>query len=171
MAAGVTAQIRLSIAASLAGTNDLGNPKLKLDDIVEALELAPGTATIDQADLLFSDTRTLAASANEDIDLAGVLASAFGATIAAAELVLLFIKAHDGNTNNVNVTRPAANGVPIFLAAGDGRAILPGEWFLIQSRHGIAITAATGDLINIANSGGTTGVTYDLVVIARTVAA
>jgi hypothetical protein len=171
MAAGVTAQVRLSIAASLAGTNDLGSPKLKLQDILESLELTPGTGSQGQADLLFSDTRTLAASATEDIDLAGALSNAFGATIAAAELVLLFIKAHDGNTNNVNVTRPAANGVPMFLAAGDGRAILPGEWFLIQSRAGIAVTAATGDLVTITNSAGTTSVTYDIVVIGRTVAA
>ena len=171
MPAGVTAQVRLSIAASLAGSNDLGTPKLKIDDILESLELSPGTNTTGKADVLFSDTRTLAASANEDIDLAGALSSAFGATITAAEVVLIFIRAADGNTNNVNVTRPASNGVPIFLAAGDGRAVEPGEYFLFQSRRGVGITGGTVDLINIANSAGSTSVTYDILVIGRTVAA
>lgn len=171
MAAGVTAQIRLSIAASLTGANDLGSPKLKLDDITEALELTPGTGSLSQADLMFSDTRTLAASGTEDLDLAGALSSAFGATITAAEVVLIFIKAHAANTNNVNVTRPASNGVPIFLAASDGRAIKPGDYLLIIDTAGIGVTAATADLITVTNSAGTTSVTYDVVIIARSVVA
>lgn len=171
MAAGVTAQVRLSIAASLAGANDLGTPKLKIDDILESLELTPGTGSTSQADLLFTDTRTLAASATEDLDLAGVLSTAFGATITAAEVVLIYVAAAAANTNNVNLTRPASNGVPIFLAAGDGVAVKPGEFFLLQSRSGVAVTASTGDLLTFTNSSSGTSVTYDVVIIGRTVAA
>ncbi len=36
---------------------------------------------VDQADMIWTDTRTLAPSANEDIDLYGVLVNAFGDTI------------------------------------------------------------------------------------------
>lgn len=167
---GVTASIALNIDATLAGSNDLGTPKLRA--LIEQLvQFRPGTDGTGKADLMFSDTRTLAASANEDLDLAGVLASAFGATIAAAELVLLYIEAAEGNTNNVNVTRPAANGVPIFLAAGDGRGIKPGDFFLIVDSAGIAVTAGTGDLVNVANSGAGSSVTYDVLILARSVAA
>lgn len=168
--AGVRANIALSIDATLIGSGDLGTPKQRVikDKLIELVE---GTTAVNKADLFFSDTRTLAASANEDLDLAGVLASAFGATITGAELLLIYVEAAAGNTNNVNVTRPAANGVPLFLAAGDGVGILPGEYFFRVSEKGIAITAATGDLINIANSAAGTSVTYDVVIIARTVAA
>lgn len=168
--AGVNAHIALNIDATLIGTGDLGNPKQRVV-IEEVLDLIAGTAAINQCDLLFQDTRTLAASGTEDLDVAGVLATAFGATITAAELVLLYVKAHAANTNNVNVIRPSSNGVPMFLAAGDGVAILPGENFLRLSEHGITVTASTGDLITITNSGGTTGVTYDVLIIGRTVAA
>lgn len=167
---GVTATIRLAIDATLTGSGDLGNPKQRVA-IEELLDLAAGTDAINKADILFQDTRTLLASANEDLDLAGALSNAFGASVASAELVLLFIKAHDANTNNVNVTRPASNGVPIFLAAGDGRAIKPGNFLLITDESGIAVTAATGDLINVANSAAGSPVTYDVLVLARTVAA
>lgn len=168
--AGVAATISVSIQGKQTGTNDLGTPQLPID--VEALlELSAGTAAVGQANILFQDQRTLAASANEDLDVAGVLSDAFGTSIAAAEIVAIFVKAAAGNTNNVNLTRPASNGVPLFLAAGDGVAIKPGNFFLLTDRNGIAVTAATGDLINIANSGGTTGVTYDVVIIGRTVAA
>lgn len=167
---GVNANIALSIDAILAGTGALGTPKQRVL-IEEALSLLPGTDAINKADLMYQATRTLAASGTEDLDLAGSLTNAFGATITAAELVLLYVKAHSGNTNNVNVTRSASNGVPLFLAAGDGRAILPGEWHLIVSEHGIPVTASTGDLVTITNSSSGTSVTYDVLAIARTVAA
>lgn len=170
--AGVTAEINLSIKAALTGTNDLGSPKLALDPISEVMQLSPGTDGVNKANILFSDTRTLSASANEDIDLAGSLSSAFGATITAAEIVAIYVKAASGNTNNVNVTRPASNGFAgPFLATGDGMAVRPGEYVLLTSQTGWAVTAGTGDLINIANSAGTTGVTYNIVIIGRTIAA
>lgn len=170
--AGVTAEINLSIKAALTGTNDLGSPKLALDPISEVMQLSPGTAAVNEANILFSDTRTLSASANEDIDLAGSLSNAFGATITAAEIVAIYVKAASGNTNNVNVTRPASNGFAgPFLAAGDGFGVKPGEYVLLTSQTGWAVTAGTGDLINIANSAGTTGVTYNIVIIGRTIAA
>lgn len=168
--AGVAATINLSISAKQTGTADLGTPQMRAA-VEKAMEFSPGTAAVGQANVLFSDERTIAISGNEDLDLAGVLADALGATIAAAEVVAIYIEADDGNTNNVNVTRPAANGVPLFLAASDGLALAPGDFFLFTRRTGITVTAATGDLINIANSGAGSTVTYRVVIIGRTVAA
>ena len=120
-----------------------------------------------QADRLWHDTRTLAASATEDLDLAGVLTDVFGAAFTLAKLRLLWVRAAIGNTNNVNVTRPAANGVPIFLAAGDGVPVVPGGdfRFVAPNAAGIAVTAGTGDLITFTNSAGSTGVTFDVVIL------
>lgn len=168
--AGVRANVILTIDATLTGAADLGSLKQRVN-ISEVLDLIEGTDAINKANILFQDTRTLAASASEDIDLAGALSDAFGASITAAELVLLYVKAHSGNTNNVNVTRPASNGVPIFLAASDGMPVKPGQFLLITDEAGIAVAAGNGDLITITNSAGSTSVTYDIVVIARTVAA
>lgn len=171
MAAGVRANIALSFDATLFGTNDLGSPKLRV--LVEkALAFIPGTAAVGEANILFADTRTLSASANEDLDLAGVLTNAFGATITAAEVVAMLFVAADGNTNSVQVKAAASNGFTgPFLAAGDGVAIKPGEWQLFTSESGWAVTAGTGDLINVANSAGGSGVSYDVVIIGRTTAA
>lgn len=168
--AGVTANLSVSIRAKQTGAADLGTPQI-LVDVLKEMEFTPGTAGVGQANILFSDQRTLVASANEDLDLAGVLADALGATIAAAEVVAIYVAAAAGNTNNVNVSRPATNGVPLFLAAGDGFAIGPGDFFLRTYRSGVTVTAATGDLLNIANSGAGTPVTYDIVILGRTVAA
>jgi len=168
--AGVSATLEVGVKAKQTGAADLGTPNI-LVDVAKSMEFTPGTAAVGQANVLFSDTRTLAASASEDLDLAGVLADALGATIAAAEVVAILIAAASGNTNDVQVTRPAANGVPIFLAAGDGLALGPGDFVLLTNRKGVAVTAGTGDLVHVANGGAGTSVDYDIVIIGRTVAA
>lgn len=73
-----------------------------------------------------------------------------------------------GNTNNVVVTRPATNGLVLFAAASDALAGLkPGGLFLFTdpSAPGLAVTAGTGDLLTISNSGAGTSVTYDIVIV------
>jgi hypothetical protein len=167
---GVAATIDLKINAKQTGSGDLGTPQI-LVAIEKALEFTPGTASVSQSNVLFSDKRTLAASASEDIDVAGALTDALGASIAAAEIVAVYVGAASANTNDVQVTRPGANGVPLFLAAGDGLALGPGDFALLTNRKGAAVTAGTGDLIHVANSGAGSSVTYDIVILGRTVAA
>ena len=123
-------------------------------------------AGANQAQQIFCDTRTLAASANESIDLAGVLTNAFGTTLTFTKVKALIVKAADDNTNSVVVSRPAS-GVPIFDAEADAITLPPGGCFavVIPSAAGKTVTASTGDLINIANSAGTTGVTYDIIIV------
>lgn len=127
--------------------------------------LTSGTGS-GQADVAFSDTRTLGASASEDLDLAGALASALGGSAVFAKLKAVVVTAAAGNTNNVNVTRPASNGVPLFLAASDGLAVQPGGSFAwIAPGSGVTVTASTGDLLTFTNSAGTTGVTYSVILL------
>lgn len=169
--AGVAANIALNIKAKQTGSADLGTPQI-LVDIEKLLDFTPGTAAVGQANVLFSDTRTLAASATENLDLAGLLTDALGATVSAAEIVAIYVGAATGNTNNVNVSVPAANGFAgPFLAASDGVATAPGQFHLFTNRNGWPVTAGTGDLLTFANSGAGSAVDYDVIVIGRTVAA
>jgi hypothetical protein len=120
-----------------------------------------------QASAVFSDTRTLSASATEDLDLAGVLTDAFGTTVAADRIKAIMVTAASGNTNDVQVTRKATNGVPLFMAAGDGIALTPGAGFcaVFPNAIGVDVTAATGDLLTITNSAGSTSVTYSIAIL------
>lgn len=170
--AGVRGDIGLSIDLTQVGAAELGTPKLPVS-IEELLSLAAGTDATNKADVFWQDSgRSISASSNENIDLAGALTDAFGASVVAAEIVLLFVRARSTNTNNVQVTRPASNGFAgPFLATGDGIAVKPGEWAVFVSQSGWAVTASTGDLLNIANSGSGSAVVYDIVIAGRTVAA
>lgn len=130
------------------------------------IRLATGVAAA-QADLLFTDTRTLAASGTEDLDLKGSLLTPLGVAFTPAKLKAIIIAAASGNTNDVNVSRPASNGVPLFAAAGDLIPVKPGGVFvwIAPGLSGVTVTAGTGDLITVTNSSSGTGVTYDVVMI------
>ena len=161
----LTASIGLSVTGTQSNALDLGTAALQFS-LSSYVDLTSGTGS-GQADRVFTDTRTLGISATEDLDLAGVLTDAFGALITFVKMKGLFIKAAAGNTNNVNLSRPAgATGVPIFLAISDGIVIPPGytfAWF--GPGTGITVTPASGDLITLTNSGAGTGVTYDVIII------
>lgn len=160
----LSATIKASISATHTNVLDLATATFPLS-LLQSLSLTDGTGA-NQADRIFSDTRTLSASANEDLDLAGALTNAYG-TVTFARIKAILVIADAGNTNNVNVTRPASNGVPLFLAASDGLAVRPGGMFLwaCSDATGVAVTASTADLINFANSAGSTPVTYTVVII------
>lgn len=160
----LTTNINVTVTGQQTGTHDQGTPKLEFSKAL-ALALASGTGA-SQADRFFSDTRTLSASATEDLDLAGVLTDVFGATITFAKIKAILVFAAAGNTNDVQVTRPASNGVPIFLAAGDGLPVKPGGCFaLVWPGTGVTVTTGTGDLLTLTNSAGGTGVDYTIVII------
>ncbi len=156
--------VSLKIDALLLRSLDLSTAEDPL--LVSILaSLSNGTAS-GNASQLWHDTRTLSASATEDLDLAAALTNAFGVTLTFAKVKCVLVRAAVGNTNDVQVTRSAANGVPLFMAAGDGIALAPGEWFVYFSPTvGKTVTAGTGDLLTITNSAGSTGVTYDVVII------
>lgn len=171
MPAGVTADIAVSIRASLAGAADLGTPQVPANvDFLQ--QFIAGTDTTSKADLMFADTRTLAASATENLDMAGVLTTGLGAVITAAEVVAIWVKAAATNTNNVVVGGAASNAFSGPFTGTTPKANLqPGNAMLFTCPQGWPVTAGTGDILLIANSGAGTGVDYDIVIIARTVVA
>lgn len=125
-------------------------------------------AGANQVDLLFTDRRTIAASGNDDLDLAGALVDAFGATLTFARIKAIVIKAAAGNTNTVVVGNAAATQfVGPFGAAAHTLAIKPGGFFVIAAPDaaGWAVTAGSADLFRIANGGAGTEVTYDIAIL------
>jgi hypothetical protein len=163
----VTSTIKISGSARWQNTVDLGGSSAsRLIDV--AVSLVDGTGA-GQADRAFFDTRQLAASATEDLDLAGTLVDAFGVTQTFARVKLVIVRAHATNTNQVQVTRDADAGVPLFMAAGDGVSLRPGAVFALAAgaadATGYAVTATTGDLLVVTNSGAGSVVDYDIAIL------
>jgi hypothetical protein len=161
----LSTSLSVGLRSTLTTALDLVTSRAPLD-YSSTIALASGTGA-NQADKIFADQRTLAASATENLDLAGVLSDPLGAALTFARIRAILVKAASANSNNVNVIREATNGVPLFVAAGAGLAVAPGGLFLgvAPDATGVAVTAGTGDLLTFTNSAAGSSVTYDVVII------
>lgn len=172
------AELTAKFSAIQSGSNDFGGPSFQ-PVISKVLQFTNGTGA-GQADILFADERTLGASASEDLDLAGVLADAFGATIAAAEVVAILVIAAAANTNNV-IIGDATQPVPLFGgAAGVGGdpagsnptfSVKPGGFFFVAAPNAaglFTVGAGATDDLKITNSSSGSAVTYQVAILART---
>jgi hypothetical protein len=164
----LASKINLSVSAALSSALDLVSPAARLSQRYST-ELDDGTAA-GMADKVFSDTRTLTASSTENLDLAGSLVDALGATITFARVKAIIIHAAAANTNNVLVGGDVTNTFfPMFGAETDSLIIRPGATVALFAGEadavGYAVTAATADLLKITNSGAGTSVSYDVIII------
>ncbi len=169
----LTATLRASVTATQTIALDLGTARADIA-ASRVINLTNGT-TANKADLIWQDERTIEASASEDLDLAGVLSDAFGATLAMAEVVAIYVEAVAGNTNDV-VLGGAAEPVPLFGgAAGDGGAdptfsVRPGGVFFVAAPDAaglFTVGAGANDELKVSNSSSGTPVTYKIIVIGR----
>lgn len=125
-----------------------------------AVQLDSGTG-LGQADVVFSDTRSTAATDSLDM-IGGGLLDNLGNVWAPARIKGIIVVAAAANPGNVLLRRPAANGVPFFSAAADEVPIHPGGIFVLlaPSAAGYPVTTGTADLIDLVASAGT--VVYDI---------
>lgn len=167
MAEAVSLQVVLKLIGEMTQASDLSSAS----DVLTrdyTLKFANGVGA-SQANMWWHDQRTLTASAAESLDFGGGATSVFGTTITLTSLKGVLVFAAAANVNDVQVTRPAANGIPWLMAAGDGIALKPGAWvaWFDPSANGPTVTAATADLITFTNSAGSTSVTYDVFILGE----
>lgn len=158
-------KLLVDLDADYTSALDLSTTQNHLD-FTRSLLLATGTAA-SQADKVWHDERTLTASSSEDLDLSGSLVDAFGVTLTFARVKGLIVAAASGNTNDVVLGNVTNGVVAWFGAATHTIKVKPGGLLALFAPDATAypITAATADLLHVANSGAGTSVTYDIVVI------
>ena len=153
-----------------------GNFPISAQTPIEALlSLTDGTG-VDQANLIYLAERTVASGANDDIDLAGVLTDPSGAVLTFARIKTLMIinapKAGGANTTNLTIgggTNPVTG-----LLGGTTPTLGPMKPGEVLLRHAsvaaglCTITAATADILRVANSAGAAA-TYQILIIGASV--
>jgi hypothetical protein len=135
--------------------------------VTKEMSLENGTGA-NQANNIYSTSATLSASASADLDLAGSLLNPLGAAVVFTKVKAILVIADAANTNDVVVGGASATQfVAPFGAATDKINVKPGGMFLLTAPNaaGLAVGAGTADLLKFANGGGTTSVTYTLVII------
>ena len=163
LASEIKASIQWAFQESLALTTVGDASQLAYDDA-----LASGTAA-DQADRIWSDQRTLAAGANDDLDLTALAHSVFGSTVSinlARVKAILIIHTSttagerlwlDSSVTN-GFTGPFAGSATSKLEIGADSAAL-----LASKKDGWA-TASNNKVLRIHNAGAHTAV-YNIVVL------
>lgn len=159
-----TGSFKVEALGTLSDSPDIGSSNYILN-YSQYFTIANGTAS-DQANMVWTDTRTLTASSTESLDLAGILTNAFGTTLTFTKIKGIIVTANSANTNSVLVGGAASNAFVNWVAdATDIIQLPPGSVFSIFNPNGYTVTASTGDLLKIANSSSGTSVTYDIVLI------
>lgn len=115
-----------------------------------------------QANRIWTDTQSIAVAT--DIDLQGALVDAFGQTFLPTKLRLLYVHAAAANTSTI-VLGGDANSVPFLDTAATTVTLQPDGVYLQvnPSTAGITVTAATGDIVQLAPGAGTQA--FDIVLV------
>lgn len=154
-----------SIAGRFTADNALGKAGARFEHSFTQ-RFSTGTGR-DQAEKAWSKNINIAASGTDELDLAGVLADLFGATITMAAIKAVLVTADRGNTNNIVVGGAASNAALIFADATDKAAVKPGGCLHIvdPSAAGTTVTAGTGDKLLLANSAAGSAVTGKITIL------
>lgn len=162
----LTTQISATMALDLTGSPVVGGAipalsKGKTADIV----LADGSGS-GQASKVYLASRTVASSANDDLDLAGSLADPFGVTLTFATVKAIVIRADPANTTNLTVSPGASNGFTgPFGASSHTVQVRPGGALVFAApQTGWTVTASTGDILRVANAAGASA-TYSIEIV------
>lgn len=162
----LSGSLRITLQALLSGTADIGSREQDVNYTV-ARPFTSGTGA-NQADLAFTDTRTLSSSATENLDLAGGLTDALGNTLTFASVKALIVVAAAGNTNDVVVGGAGSNAwAAPFGDATDTVKVPPGGVLVLADfgATGFAVAAGTSDILKVTNGGSGTSVSYDLLIV------
>jgi hypothetical protein len=161
-------EISFGLTATRIKTADLSAVPKDILTVADRISLSDGTGT-GQANTLFYDERTLLASTSEDLDLTGTLLDTFGVAVTNARIKALYIKALKTNTNNVVVGAAATNTWVTLLNSTGTITLRPGVQIMAACDEvdatGYLVTAATGDLLKIANSAAGSSVVYQIALI------
>jgi hypothetical protein len=162
------ASLQVVLNATLTKTPGLTVPATNIP--VNRIQQLTSGVGAGQADRLYAATRTLGASATEDLDLAGVLTDDFAQVITFARIKMLYVAASAANTNNVVVGAAAATPWTGFLTATGTMTYRPGTWGVpvavgAADATGYVVGAGAADFLRVANSAGGTSVTYDIAII------
>ncbi|MGJ4888954.1 hypothetical protein ACQR1Y_12210 [Bradyrhizobium sp. HKCCYLRH3099] len=146
-----TAVVKASIAVVAKKGLDGRDVVDRIPDLAD-ITLSYG-AGYGKADIAFSDDRALSASGSENLDMSGVLVDAFGATITAAKVKAILIDNLESSQGTLTVGAAASNTFNgPFSGATHSIDLKPGDRAVFVSRTGWTVTAATGDILKVANS-------------------
>lgn len=162
--------IRVALTSILTGTSS-GSSASGTSSVARKYEkkFVDGTGSGLKADQIISLSGSLAASGTTNVDVAGAVTNPLNTTVTLARVKAILVEAADTNVNDLQVSRPASNGLPWISAASAAINLQPGGALLVTAPvGGFTATAGTGDLITLTNGGAGTSVGYKITIVGAT---
>jgi hypothetical protein len=129
----------------------------------------------DQADKLWHDQRTVNAASHDDLDLTALTNSIFGTSVSISFAKVKAILIVNTSTVSGDILRMGGAGAgQAFAAPFNGSATAEVEvgadscLMLVNKKDGWTVTPATGDILRVANPGGS-AVTYKIAIVGTSV--
>ena len=164
----LTQDIRLKVSSTFSQTADLSIPNSAIAEQYK-IETANGTSA-GQADLRWRDAaRTLAASASEDLDLAGGITDEYGNTLTFVELSGIIIKNNNETAGDDLLIGGAASNAFVgwFENSSDIMRVKARDTLYLTAYDGWTVTAGTGDKLKLANADATNQLSFDIILWGR----
>lgn len=162
-------RVDLAVGSVLTGSLDLDStPKTALSKAY-SIALSSGVGS-GMADQLWFDKRTILASANDDLDLAGSLVNGLGATVTFARIKGICIYSLPANVNNLHIGGGSNPFINWVANSSDIVVVRPGGLMLLMAPDATAyaVTATTGDILRVTNAAAGSSVEYEIVLIGAT---
>lgn len=166
MAVSFNGTITLSVSATLTDDATLGNGTHTIQKTYK--KVYSNGSGANQASQMYAAVRSINASSNEDLDLAGGLTNIFGDTITFATVKEIIIYSHATNGDNLNIGGDATAAFStIFGDSSDILSIAPGGLLHLQNPNaaGYAVTGTSADILQIANADSAEAADYDIIII------
>lgn len=158
------ANMKMSVTAGLSSDPDIGSASQSIS-YSQTITFTDGSGA-NQINAIWQDSRQISAGSTDDIDLAGVLTDAFGNTLTFTTIKGMAIFAYAANGDNIKIGGDATAAFINWVDdATDEVIVAPGGFFMLgnPSAAGYAVTATTGDILQITNADGAAAVDYDII--------
>jgi hypothetical protein len=158
-------KLKLSLSSDYTSPLDLVSRSAPLK-MARTLALINGTGA-NQADRVWSDQISIAASSNNDIDLAGSLTDPFGTALSFARVKAIIVLAATTNTNNVVVGGASSTFATWVSGTNPAVIVRPGGLLVLAATDATAyaVTATSADVLRLTNSAGGTSVVCDVAIV------
>lgn len=163
----IALEILAGIRGLLSTSGDGGVASLPVSKI-GSVNLTDGTGAA-QANAIYIDDFSIAASGSLNYDLAGALTDRLGNLLVFTAVKAIYLFADLTNVNNIILGNGTTPFIGPFGAAAHTLAVGPGAPLVLVDRSaaGWPVVAGTGDILKLANGGAGTAVTGTLVVVGE----
>jgi hypothetical protein len=163
----VALELMMRLAGELTSAGDGGIARLAISE-GSSVNLDNGTG-LNQANAIYIDDFNIAASGSQNYDVSGTLTDRLGNLLVFTAIKAIMLISDPTNVNSVIYGNVTNGFVGPLSAATVSVTVPPGGFMLLSnpSAAGWPVTAATADLLKLANSGAGTAVTGTIVVVGE----